>query len=120
MSYSFEFLHCLFSCFFSSRRRHTRCALVTGVQTWALPISKASKQLHIGVVPKAVDEYLQMRGNYPAHDGDKKLGNPVHHVHVARGEDVPEAALPVTFGLLLNLVGEIGRAQCREGVCEYV
>src|SRR3546814_20935916 len=26
--------------FFSSRRRHTRCALVTGVQTCALPISK--------------------------------------------------------------------------------
>src|SRR3546814_617363 len=30
---------CLF--FFSSRRRHTRCALVTGVQTCALPISIA-------------------------------------------------------------------------------
>src|SRR3546814_14208947 len=30
----------LFFCFFfSSRRRHTRCALVTGVQTCALPIS---------------------------------------------------------------------------------
>src|SRR3546814_1859117 len=31
---------CLFyvSFFFSSRRRHTRCALVTGVQTCALPI----------------------------------------------------------------------------------
>src|SRR3546814_4986551 len=28
----------LFWCFFSSRRRHTRCALVTGVQTCALPI----------------------------------------------------------------------------------
>src|SRR3546814_310900 len=27
-----------FFCFFSSRRRHTRCALVTGVQTCALPI----------------------------------------------------------------------------------
>src|SRR3546814_4344382 len=25
-------------CFFSSRRRHTRCAVVTGVQTCALPI----------------------------------------------------------------------------------
>src|SRR3546814_14356446 len=25
-------------CFFTSRRRHTRCALVTGVQTCALPI----------------------------------------------------------------------------------
>src|SRR3546814_12567044 len=28
--------------FFSSRRRHTRCALVTGVQTCALPISLKS------------------------------------------------------------------------------
>src|SRR3546814_6099178 len=28
-------------CFFSSRRRHTSCALVTGVQTCALPISAA-------------------------------------------------------------------------------
>src|SRR3546814_6282483 len=29
---------CVFVFFFSSRRRHTRCALVTGVQTCALPI----------------------------------------------------------------------------------
>src|SRR3546814_8883653 len=29
------------SFFFSSRRRHTRCALVTGVQTCALPIFHA-------------------------------------------------------------------------------
>src|SRR3546814_2471190 len=28
----------IFCVFFSSRRRHTRCALVTGVQTCALPI----------------------------------------------------------------------------------
>src|SRR3546814_10629934 len=31
----------LLSFFFSSRRRHTSCALVTGVQTCALPISPA-------------------------------------------------------------------------------
>src|SRR3546814_6387764 len=31
--------------FFSSRRRHTRCALVTGVQTCALPISPALRAL---------------------------------------------------------------------------
>src|SRR3546814_2013190 len=30
--------------FFSSRRRHTRCALVTGVQTCALPISRLAGQ----------------------------------------------------------------------------
>src|SRR3546814_5955768 len=29
---------CFYCVFFSSRRRHTRCALVTGVQTCALPI----------------------------------------------------------------------------------
>src|SRR3546814_14966051 len=34
---------CLF--FFSSRRRHTRCALVTGVQTCALPIYGARRPL---------------------------------------------------------------------------
>src|SRR3546814_9218177 len=32
------FLLCLCFFFVSSRRRHTRCALVTGVQTCALPI----------------------------------------------------------------------------------
>src|SRR3546814_1977204 len=32
----------LFVFFFSSRRRHTRCALVTGVQTCALPISNGT------------------------------------------------------------------------------
>src|SRR3546814_3262485 len=34
--------------FFSSRRRHTRCALVTGVQTCALPIS-------LSPIPKFAD-----------------------------------------------------------------
>src|SRR3546814_9797897 len=32
------FVVCCLAFFFSSRRRHTRCALVTGVQTCALPI----------------------------------------------------------------------------------
>src|SRR3546814_3145476 len=36
--------------FFSSRRRHTRCALVTGVQTCALPILP-------GLVPRAGGEH---------------------------------------------------------------
>src|SRR3546814_4403688 len=33
------YLYCMFVFFISSRRRHTSCALVTGVQTCALPIS---------------------------------------------------------------------------------
>src|SRR3546814_2757085 len=34
--------------FFSSRRRHTRCALVTGVQTCALPICRRLDEAEIG------------------------------------------------------------------------
>src|SRR3546814_9169303 len=34
-------------CFFTSRRRHTRCALVTGVQTCALPILVTVTAFHI-------------------------------------------------------------------------
>src|SRR3546814_19828238 len=37
----------LFLFFFSSRRRHTRCALVTGVQTCALPISDYGRGITI-------------------------------------------------------------------------
>src|SRR3546814_12928911 len=44
-------LVCLFSLylFFSSRRRHTRCALVTGVQTCALPIYALDRVDALGV-----------------------------------------------------------------------
>src|SRR3546814_1269655 len=43
------FCFCFF--FFSSRRRHTRCALVTGVQTCALPIyPRAQEFLDVGQV----------------------------------------------------------------------
>src|SRR3546814_11381548 len=35
----------VFCFFFSSRRRHTRCALVTGVQTCALPIYRFEVEL---------------------------------------------------------------------------
>src|SRR3546814_3380050 len=40
--------------FFSSRRRHTRCALVTGVQTCALPISLVLSIIKIVVAVSVV------------------------------------------------------------------
>ncbi len=61
---------------------------------------KKAKQLHMGVIPRAVDDYWQFRANYPAQDLKQRLGNPVHHIHDG---DVPTEKLPVTFGLLLNL-----------------
>src|SRR3546814_14995095 len=68
----------LFLFFFSSRRRHTRCALVTGVQTCALPICGPALQSlgtlvpdrnvparleHVdGVVLRAVDQEVPLFG----------------------------------------------------------
>ncbi|WP_294075312.1 lysine--tRNA ligase [Sphingomonas sp.] len=68
---------------------------------------KRAKSLHIGVIPRAVDEYWQFRGNYPGQPIEQKLGNPVHHIHAGK---VPTAALPLTYGLLLNLVSLPGVA----------
>src|SRR3546814_3772594 len=54
---------------FPSRRRHTRCALVTGVQTCALPILgttffvRHSPLHHPGTVPEMMEAAL----NYPDH-----------------------------------------------------
>jgi lysyl-tRNA synthetase, class I len=62
---------------------------------------RKAKSLHIGVIPRAVDDYWQFRANYPKQPVEQKLGNPVHHIH---GGEVPEQLLPVTYGLLLNLV----------------
>jgi lysyl-tRNA synthetase class 1 len=42
---------------------------------------KKAKSLHIGVIPRAVDEYYQFRGNYPGQPVEQQLGNPVHHIH---------------------------------------
>src|SRR3546814_28910 len=45
----------MFIFFFASRRRHTRCALVTGVQTCALPISRETCWPRAAVVPAGVE-----------------------------------------------------------------
>src|SRR3546814_15865539 len=44
--------------FFSSRRRHTRCALVTGVQTCALPISRLGCNLRVFLTQRQHRRYV--------------------------------------------------------------
>lgn len=78
---------------------------------------KSAKQLHIGVIPRAVDEYEQFRGNYAAQELDKRLGNPVHHIH---NGNVPDQAPPVSYGLLLNLVGVMGADATADQVWAYM
>src|SRR3546814_4871754 len=99
--YSLFFELRVFFFFFSSRRRHTRCALVTGVQTCALPIwiaLAANQRLEIG------DE-LPPRGLGVV--GHAAPGEPAQPVEGAGRETV-------------LCRQEIGRASCRERVCQYV
>jgi lysyl-tRNA synthetase, class I len=78
---------------------------------------KKAKALHIGVIPRAVDEYFQFRGNYAGQAIEQQLGNPAHHIH---GGTVPGDAPPVTFGLLLNLVGVLGAGATADQVRGYL
>jgi lysyl-tRNA synthetase class 1 len=64
---------------------------------------RSAKKLYFDVIPRAVDEYLQLLAAYPRQDAKARLDNAVWHVH---GGNPPPHTMPagVTFALLLNLV----------------
>src|SRR3546814_7140585 len=82
--------------FFSSRRRHTRCALVTGVQTCALPISAGRGHERVGPV------------DVTAGATTLTVEMPTNLASSAAGATVSGDGI------------KIGRASCRERVCQYV
>ncbi len=82
---------------------------------------KSAKSLHAGIVPKAVDEYWQFREKLPAQPIEQQLGNPVWHLLRTNGPATGEGdRLPVTYGLLLNLVGVLGAQATRDQVWSYL
>lgn len=68
---------------------------------------RAAKKLYFDIIPKTVDEYWTHLGKYAGEAGAKALDNPVWHIHQGAP---PQAAPPVSFALLLTLVGVIGEA----------
>jgi lysyl-tRNA synthetase, class I len=66
---------------------------------------RKAKKLHVGLIPRAIDDYWQSLVRYDAQDEAQRRANPVHHVHSAA---IPTGSLPVTFGLILNLIGILG------------
>ncbi len=62
---------------------------------------KAAKRLHFDVIPRAVDEYLQLVGGYERQEPRQQLDNAAWHIHSG---SPPKAELPISFALLLNLV----------------
>jgi lysyl-tRNA synthetase class 1 len=78
---------------------------------------KRAKQLHMGVIPRAIDDYWKSATDYAGQTIDQRLSNPVHHIH----DGAPiVAAPPVSFGLLLNLVGVLGAEATPEQVWSYL
>ncbi len=61
---------------------------------------KAAKRLHFDIIPKAVDEYFAFLDRFSDQDDERRLGNPVWHIHHG---DPPQESLPITFSMLLNL-----------------
>jgi lysyl-tRNA synthetase class 1 len=61
---------------------------------------RKAKRLYFDVIPRAVDEYVGHLAAYPKEEQAPKLMNPVWHIH---GGNPPEAELPISFALLLNL-----------------
>ncbi len=82
---------------------------------------KSAKSLHAGIIPRAVDEYWQFREKLPSQPIEQQLGNPVWHLLRANGYHGGDGdTLPVTYGLLLNLVGVLGAQATRAQVWSYL
>src|SRR3546814_8964776 len=97
-------------CVFSSIRRHTRCALVTGVQTCALPISAP-----VMATPSEDQLPAWTKGYFD-----------IHHISTGRG-NATYFVFPDGSTMLIDageadpsFVEKIGRASCRERVCQSV
>src|SRR3546814_9814941 len=100
----FVYLYLFF--FFSSRRRHTRCALVTGVQTCALPIFLAPTQVNT-IEPSA-----------PATAACRSILACWLYLRTEISTAGSTMISAVPWAACWSM--QIGRASCRERVCPYV
>src|SRR3546814_8757952 len=97
--------------FFSSRRRHTICALVTGVQTCALPISEWF-------------DYDRTTAMLPLAPGMSSVVLTLDNEQAQHLAAMPLDRLGPQLAALTRhrwgAMEEIERASCRERVCQYV
>src|SRR3546814_2880400 len=110
----------LFFCYvyISSRRRHTRCALVTGVQTCALPISADTLWKYKDLNTFGASDIIYKGNNELwarfANSLRLRLATRIRAKDAALATRHIEAAIE-QGGFTSN---EIGRASCRESGCK--
>ena len=63
---------------------------------------KSAKSLHFNVIPRAIDDYLAAIEAYKTQEPAKRIDNAVWSIHAG---DPSTHTSPVSFSLLLNLVG---------------
>jgi lysyl-tRNA synthetase class 1 len=63
---------------------------------------KSAKSLHFNVIPRAIDDWLGAIEAYRTQEPARRIDNAVWSIHAGHP---PEVASPVSFALLLNLVG---------------
>ncbi|WP_282009219.1 lysine--tRNA ligase [Brevundimonas aveniformis] len=77
---------------------------------------KSAKKLHFDVIPRAVDDYLGQIDAYRDQEIDKRIENPVWHVHEGKP---PASVSPVPFSLLLNLAS-VANATDKDALWAYI
>jgi lysyl-tRNA synthetase class 1 len=77
---------------------------------------RAAKRLYFDAIPRAVDDYLTFLEKYPAEAPAQRLENPVWHIHDG---NPPRAALPIGFGILLNLAS-VAHAENKAALWSYI
>src|SRR3546814_3896644 len=118
--------------FFSRRSRHTRCALVTGVQTCALPIYATSGLAVLQSARPVIDRNWKALTSLPGwanQPGSARLADAKEQADVAldklteilsQGGDRDTLDFFVTGSLYSFIDPQIGRASCRASVWSYV
>src|SRR3546814_15770287 len=119
-------------CFFSSRRRHTSCALVTGVQTCALPICAVAALSLAQDELRAKSRDLVRRNAWAAAGIEafvaNAIGTGIKPQSMVQDQATREAIHSLWWDWceeadaagLTDFYGQIGRASWRERVCQYV
>ena len=76
---------------------------------------KSAKSLHFNVIPRAIDDYLSFIDQFQTQEPAKQIDNAVWSIHAGAP---PKVASPVSFSLLLNLVG-VANASTRDQLWAY-